>query len=137
MERQCSKEHLFFECSFAQILIKWVFFQLLRVVPDATPFTVREPLFGFSGRCIRKLIKWILLVVKHQIWVSRCDFRFRDIPPDEAKCLKIVIARIKFLLRVLASESSSSSQKRAIFEQKWLSGGILGQFSDKKLVFPF
>ena len=30
-------EHLFFECSFAQILINWVFFQLLRVVPDATP----------------------------------------------------------------------------------------------------
>ena len=61
-------EHLFFECSFAQILINWVFFQLLRVVPDATPFTVRELLFGFCGsrrRCIPPVIKWMLLVVKH------------------------------------------------------------------------
>lgn len=111
---EATLEHFLFECSFAQILINWVFFQLLRVVPDATPFTVRELLFGFSGsrrRYIRKVIKWILLVAKHQIWVSRCDFRFRDIPPDE----KIAIASIKFLLRVLASQSSSSSQKCTLF----------------------
>ena len=101
-----------------QILINWVFFQLLRVVPDATPFTVRELLLGFCGsrrRRIPTVIKWMLLVMKHQIWVARCDLRFHNIPPDEAKCQKIAIARIKFLLRVLASKYSSSSQKTRAF----------------------
>ena len=135
-----SLEHLFFHCSFAQILVNWVYFQLLRVTPEATPFTVTEILFGFSKarrRCIPKVISWMLLVVKHRIWVARCDFRFRNVPPDEALCLKVAIARIHFLLRSHAAARCSSLSQQEHFIEEWLADGILGSFSNEKLVFSF
>ena len=116
-----------------------MYYQLLRIVPDAASFTVQELLFGFS-RCrsqrIPKVIMWMLLAIKHQIWVSRCNYRFKDVPPKEEKCLKTAIARIQFLLRV-AAKSTSSPQKRELFEQEWLAGGVLGYFSAEKLHFSF
>ena len=76
-----------------------------------------------------------MLVVKHQIWVSRCNHRFRNVVPVEAKCLNAAMARIEFLLCVSAAKSFSSPQKRKLFEQAWLGGGVLGHFSGAKVVF--
>jgi hypothetical protein len=72
---------------------------------SATPFAVEELLFGFSRarrQRIPHVIIWMLQVVKHYLWVARNDFRFRDKRRTEADCLKAIIARLKFLLKVLA-----------------------------------
>ena len=125
---------------FAQIITNWVYYQLLRVVPDAVPFTLQECLFGFSRtRCKRipKVIRWMLLVVKHQIWVSHCDHRFRNVVPVEAKCLNAAMAPTLHLLRVSVAKSFSSPQKRELFEQAWLGGGVLGHFGGAKVVFTW
>ncbi|CAB3997114.1 Hypothetical predicted protein [Paramuricea clavata] len=63
-------------------------------------------------------------VVKHYLWVARNDFRFRDKRRTEADCLKAIIARLKFLLKVLASRCRSPSQIRS-FEKQWLASLVL------------
>ena len=108
-------EHLFFECIYARILVGWVYFNLMVVHPAATPFTVEELPFGINQRQrlnVPHIIIWMLQVVKHHLWVARCDFRFRGQLRTEAESLKALIARIKFLLKVLASRCRSPSQIR-------------------------
>jgi hypothetical protein len=132
-------EHLFFECSYARILVGWVYFNLMVVCPSATPFTVEELLFGVDKhrrRNIPHIIIWMLQMVKHRLWVARCDFRFRGQLRTEAECLKAMIARLKFLLKVLAGRCRSPSQIRS-FEKQWLANKTLGHFEGEKLVFSF
>jgi hypothetical protein len=132
-------EHLFFECRYARILVGWVYFNLMMYDGSATPFTVEELLFGFSRarrRRIPHIIIWMLQVVKHYLWVARNDFRFRDQRRTEADCLKAIIARLKFLLKVLAGRCRSPSQIRS-FEKQWLANNTLGHFEGEKLVFSF
>ncbi|CAB4018750.1 Hypothetical predicted protein [Paramuricea clavata] len=132
-------EHLFFECAYARILVGWVYFNLMVVCPSAPPFTVEELLFGINTnrrRNVPKIILWMLQVVKHHLWVARCDFRFRGVLRTEAECLKAMIARLKFLLKVLAGRCRSPSQIRS-FEKQWLANKTLGHFEGEKLVFSF
>ena len=132
-------EHLFFECIYARILVGWVYFNLMVVHPAATHFTVEELLFGINQRQhlnVAHIIIWMLQVVKHHLWVARCDFRFRGQLRTEAECLKPLIARIKFLLKVLASCCRSPSQIR-LFEKQWLANNTLGHFEGENLVFSF
>ena len=74
-------EHLFFQCELARILVARVYFRLSHIDPTTGQFTVEEFLFGFSAdrqRAIPSIIIFMLLVMKHTIWVARCDFRFRE-----------------------------------------------------------
>ena len=101
----------------------WVYFNLLRLDPTAGRFSVEELLFGFSEdrrRAIPPIIIFMLLVMKHTIWVARCDFRFRQQMPVAHQCLKTAIAKIKFILRIIA---------------EWLARGTLGHFEGEELVF--
>ncbi len=132
-------EHLFFECRYSRILVGWVYFNLMMYDATATPFTVDELLFGFSRerrKRIPNVIVWMLLVVKHHLWLVRNDFRFRGKLRTEVDCLKAVIARIKFLLKFLAGRCRSPSQIRS-FEKQWLANQTLGHFEGEKLVFSF
>ena len=132
-------EHLFFECELARILVAWVFFHLTQIDPTAGRFTVEELLFGFSAdrqRAIPSILIFMLLVMKHTIWVARCDFRFRDEQPVAHKCLSKAIAKIKFVLPLIARRCRSPSQIRA-FEREWLARGSLGHFEGEELVFSF
>ena len=132
-------EHLFFECRYARLLVAWVYFNLLQYDARATNFTVKELLFGFSRerrKSIPKVIVWMLQVVKHRLWVARCDFRYRNTLPTEAECLKVVIARVKFLLKVHGGQCRSPAQVRD-FEKEWLANKTLGHFEGEKLVFSF
>ncbi len=132
-------EHLFFECRYSRILVGWVYFNLMMYDATATPFTVDELLFGLSRerrKRIPNVIVWMLLVVKHHLWLAQNDFRFRGKLRTEAECLKAIIARIKFLLKVLAGRCRSPSQIR-LFEKQWLANQTLGHFEGEKLVFSF
>ena len=132
-------EHLFFECQLAQILVTWVFQQLHHITPLAGRFTVEELLFGFSEvrrRAIPSIIIFMLLVMKHTIWVARCDFRFRQRMPVASKCLSQAIAKVKFILGLLGKRCKSPAQIRA-FEREWLARGSLGHFEGTELVFAF
>ena len=134
-----SLEHLFFECRYSRILVGWVYFNLLGYEANARPFTVDELLFGFCQerrKRIPDVIIWMLQVVKHSLWLARDDFRFRDKLRTEAECLNAVIARLKFLLKVLAGRCRSPSQIRS-FEKQWLANSTLGHFEGEKLVFSF
>jgi hypothetical protein len=106
---------------------------------SATPFTVEELLFGVSHarrNCIPNVIIWMLQVVKHYLWVVRNDFCFRDKKHSEVDCLKAITARLKFLLKVVASRCRSPSQIRS-FEKHWSANKTLGQFEGEKLVISF
>ena len=132
-------EHLFFECELARLLVGWVYFNLMQVDPVATPFSVVELLFGFSlerRRSIPLVIICMLHVMKHVIWVARCDFRFRDVMPVASECLKKAIAKIKFILCLQARKCKSPSQFRS-YEREWLARGTLGHFEGEELVFSF
>ena len=132
-------EHLFFECRYSRILVGWVYFNLMMYDATATPFSVDKLLFGFSRerrKRIPNVIVWMLLVVKHHLWLARNDFRFWGKLRTEAECLKAIIARIKFLLKVLAGRCRSPSQIR-LFEKQWLANQTLGHFEGEKLVFSF
>ena len=105
-------EHLFFECELACILVAWVYFHF------------------------PSIIIFMLLVLKHTIWVARCDFRFRDQQPVAHECLSKAIAKLKFVLRLLARWCRSPSQIR-VFEREWLAHGSLRHFEGEELVFSF
>ena len=131
-------EHLFFEWIYARILDDWVYVNLMVVYPAATPFTVEELLFGINRHQhdnIPSIIIWMLQVVKHHLWVACCDFRFRGQLRTKVECLKALIARIKFLLKVLASRYCSPQIRS--FEKQWLANKTLGHFEGEKLVFSF
>ena len=132
-------EHLFFECELARLLVAWVYFHLLRLDPTAGRFSVEELLFGFSEdrrRAIPPIIIFMLLVMKHAIWVARCDFRFRQQMPVAHQCLKTAISKLKFILRILGRRCETAAQIRA-FEREWLARGTLGHFEGEELVFSF
>ena len=132
-------EHLFFECTVARLLVGWVYAQLLRVDPLARAFSVDELLFGFSQDRYRRIpvvFVWMLQVMKHAIWVARCDFRFRAKMPVESVCLKKGIARTKFVLELEARKCKLPAHFRS-FERDWLAKGTLGHFEDEELVFSF
>ena len=132
-------EHLFFECQLARVLVAWVFQHLRRTNPIVGPFTVEELLFGFSEvrrRAIPSIIIFMLLVMKHTIWVARCDFRFRQRVPVASKCLSQAIAKLKFILGLLSKRCRSPAQIRA-FEREWLARGSLGHFEGTELVLAF
>ena len=132
-------EHLFFECQPAQILVAWVFQQLHNINPIVGRFTVEELLFGFSEvrqQAIPSIIIFMLLVMKHTIWVARCDFRFRQRMSVASKCFSQAIAKIKFILGLLSKRCKSPAQIRT-FEWEWLACGSLGHFEGTELVFAF
>ena len=132
-------EHLFFDCSYAQLLLGWVYFLFLTCDERAQRFTAAELLFCFSAakrKRVPDVIVWLLNVVKHALWVARNDFRFRRVRRTEAQCLQAVISRTKFLLKVLAGRCRSPSQIRA-FEKQWLASSTLGHFEGEELVFSF
>ena len=130
-------EHLFFECPFAQLLINWVYFQLVSVLPNERPFSVTDLLFGVIAarrKRIPQVFVWMLQTMKHSIWLARCDFRFRAVPPVEANCLKRTIAKVQFLLTVAARKCRTKKQ-RDCFCKEFLANGTLGSFNGEKLVF--
>ena len=132
-------EHLFFQCQFARLLLAWVFSRLLDCDPTAARFTVQELLFGFSEarrRVIPSIILYMLQVMKHTIWVARCDFRFRNKPPVPYECLQRAKAKLKFILSLLRQRCRSPSQIRA-FEREWLARGTPGHLEGEELVFSF
>ena len=107
--------------------------------PTAGRFTVDELLFGFSEarrRAIPSIFIFMLMVMKHAIWVARCDFRFRQKIPVASNVLHIAIRRIKFVLNLLFKRCKSPAQIRA-FEREWLGRGSLGHLEGPDLVFSF
>ena len=132
-------EHLFFECQLAQILVAWMFQQLHNINPIVRRFTVEEVLFGFSEvrrRAIPSIIIFMLLVMKHTIWVACCDLRFCQRMLIASKCLSQAIAKLKFILGLLSKWCKSPAQIRT-FEREWLAHGSLGHFEGTELVFAF
>ena len=130
-------EHLFFECKLARLLVAWVFFNLMSCNLTARRFSVDELLFGFSAerrRAIPSVIIYMLQVMKHTIWVARCDFRFRQTRPIAHVCLSKAIAKLKFVLHLLGRRCETVAQIRA-FEREWLARGTLGHFEGEELVF--
>ena len=106
-------EHVFFQCALARLLIAWVFSRLLDCDPTAVRFTVQELLFGFfeaRRRAIPSIILYMLQVMKHTIWVARCDFHFRHKPPVPYECLQWAKAKLKFILSLLGRRCRSPSQ---------------------------
>ena len=103
-------EHLFFECELPRILVAWVYFNLRQINPTAGRFTVEELLFGFCEDRqwdIPSIFIFILQVMKHTIWVARCNFRFRDQQPVAHECLSKAIAKLKFILYLLGRRCRS------------------------------
>jgi hypothetical protein len=47
---------------------------------------------------------WMLHVMKHTIWVPRCDFRFLGKRPIASDCQAKAIAKIKFVLRLFGRQ---------------------------------
>ena len=132
-------EHLFFECELARLLVAWVYTNLNHINPTTGPFTVDELLFGFSevrSRAIPSLFVFMLMVMKHAIWVARCDFQFRQKVPIASQVLPIAIIRIKFTLTLLFKRCKSPSQIR-VFELEWLGCGSLRHLEGPDLVFSF
>ena len=130
-------EHLFFECEVAHFLVAWVFSHLQSIHPTASRFTVDELLFGFSDvrrRMIPSVIIFILLVMKHIIWVAECDFRFRQKKPVIRECLQKPIIKLEFFLCLLSRWCKATAQI-CTFELEWLAQGTLGHFEGTKLVF--
>ena len=128
-------EHLFFECELARLLVVWVYTNLHHINPTAGQFTVDELLFGFSEarrRAIPSIFVFMLMVMKHAIWVARSDFRFRQKVPVALQVLYIAIIRIKFILNLLFKGCKSPAQIRA-FEQEWLGRGSLGHLEGPDL----
>ena len=78
----------------------------------------------------------MLQVMKHTIWVARCDFRFRQVVPQAANCLLNAIAKIKFVPRLFARRCKTPAQLLS-FERDWLAHGSLGQLQGEELVFSF
>ncbi len=133
------EQHLFFECELARLLVAWVHFNLWQISPSAAVFSVTELLFGFSPercRIVPPIIIWMLQVMKHTIWVARCDFRYHGQVPVASECQKKAIAKIKFVLRLFGCRCRLPAQVRS-FEQDWLARGILGHFEEEELVFSF
>ena len=75
-------------------------------------------------------------MMKHTIWVARCDFRFHGLVPVASERLKKAIAKVKFVLRLFGRRCKLPAQVRS-FERDWLARGILGHFEGEELVFSF
>ena len=109
-------EHLFYECELARLLVAWVFFNLQSIDPTAGRLTVDKLLFGFSAtrrQAIPSIIVFMLLVMKHTIWVACCDYCFHQQMPVASLCLKSAILKIKFVLSLLGWRCRAPAQIRA------------------------
>lgn len=123
-------EHLFFHCSLAENLLAWVQGLLFSTLPSFPGLEVRHVLFGFSPderRVVPKVFSYLLGLVKHRVWISRNDFRFRDIQPSFQDSLAIIQSRLKFNLSIFEKRFKSETRQR-YFTRQWLLNGRLARF---------
>ena len=113
----------------------WVYFNLGQIDPTIGRFTIQKLLFGLSEdrqRAIPSIFILMLQVMKHTIWVARCDFRSRDKQPVAHECLSKAIAKLGFVLHLLGRQCETAAQICAF---EWQ--GSLGHFEGEELVFSF
>ncbi len=132
-----SSEHLFFHCPLAKSGIDWIQSQLFLAAPLAPSLCLRHLLFGFSPDelvVVPRIFVYLLLVLKHCIWIQRNDFRFRSIRPSAIGLLASIKARARFHLP-LFFKRFHSSRRRRYFQRQWGGNGIICSVRDSSLVF--
>lgn len=80
-----SLEHLFFSCPHASSVFSWVQSLLFHISPVCPSILSRRVLFGFLGdelRAVPSFFVYLINVCKFIIWLSRNDFRFRNVQPS-------------------------------------------------------
>lgn len=120
--------HLFFHCPFITQLLHWIQAWYIKTVPFSPRLECRHVLFGFDAeerKVVPPVFSYVLNLLKHQVWLARNDWRFRQVKPDCVKVFNTLQARLRFFLFIFARRFRSDKRKR-FFRRAWNS---LGKFS--------
>ena len=85
------------------------------VSPVCPHLLSRHVIFGFSSdelQVVPHLFVYLINVCKFFLWLSRNDFRFRNIRPSAVEVIESVKSRISFYLTVFGAKFLSSRRRR-------------------------
>lgn len=122
-----SLEHLFFFCPLAQSVISWLQSLMFSFSPMCPVILCRHVLFGFNSdelRIFLCLFVYLLNVLKFQIWHSRNDFRFPDIPPGIVEVIAKAKTHMRFNLPLFFKRFQSQRHLH-LFHRQWGAHGII------------
>ena len=125
-------ELLFFSCPLAQSGISWAQSLLFRAAPLAPTLEPRHLLFGFSDdelRVVPRVFVYLLNVLKFNIWMTRNNYRYRQVAPGAVGLIAATRARLSSFLPILARRFISSRRRR-YFTSQWGASGIIGRYHD-------
>ena len=108
-------EHSFFSCPLAQSGISWAQSLLFWAAPLAPTLEPPHLLFGFSDeelRVVPRVFVYLLNVLKFKIWVTRNDYRYRQVAPGAVGLIAATKARLSSFLPILARRFISSRRRR-------------------------
>jgi len=127
-------QHLFFDCPFAQQILRWVQTLLDLFEPNSPRLTAPTVLYGFpAGSNCPLVFSYFMHVVKYYIWLARNDQRFRGLDPSAEGVIASIRARLRFMLPIVLKKAKSPSQLRA-FDRNWCADGVVGRRSGYRLV---
>ena len=107
------------------------------VSPACPHLLSRHVLFGFSSdelRVVPRLSIYLINVGKFFLWLSRNDFRFRNIRPSAVEVIESVKSRIRFYLPVFGAKFLSSHRRRRLFTCQSGAHGTFASFAGNKVV---
>lgn len=131
-----SLEHLFFDCPLAMSAWSWVQSLMYPVSPVCPQLLSRHVLFGFSSdelRAVPRFFVYLINVCKFFLWLSRNDFRFRNIRPSAIGVIKSAKSRVRFYLPIFGARFMSSPHRR-FFVRQWGARGRFASFANDKVV---
>ena len=128
--------HLFLHCPLAQSVLAWLSSLMYRCSNLSPSLECRHVLFGFNRdelRCVPRVFVYILNVCKYFLWMTRNDFRFRDVAPSALTVLENVRVRVRFNLPVFFRRFQSPRRQR-YFVRQWGAHGLVASVIDGQLV---
>lgn len=129
--------HLFFDCPLPESAIAWVQSPLFNASPVAPSLVLRHLLFGFIPDellAVHPVFCYLLNLCKHQIWLARNDFRFRQIQPGAMEVISAAKNKLKFTLPLFLKRFKSTRRRR-FFGRAWGANGTIAKVVGSSLVF--
>ena len=104
---------------------------MFRVSPVCPSILSRHVLFEL--RAVPRFFVYLINVCKFVIWLSRNDFRFRNVQPSFIDVIGSVKSRVLFYLPIFGARFSSSRRRR-FFVRQWCARSLFASFVGSNVI---
>ncbi|XP_048590468.1 uncharacterized protein LOC116617777 [Nematostella vectensis] len=101
-------------------------------VAHGVPYTAHRLVSSFNYDVISPVFCYLLVAMRHVLWLARNNWRFRGIFPSALEAINSIKARLREFLLVLF-DICKSSRSRRTFESSWCANGFIARVTNDHL----